>query len=577
MGSTSGKAGPGLKGRRTTEMFGSSWETRLEEARARRAEALAEKGVPDDPVPVEKPWAGEPLPETPPLIDETRENVSRLKRERPTLPALPTRGTPPAAGRAGPADVKSRKRAGKGPATAAVTYSAAPVAAGAGLAPSVRDGVALPRWGLVAAGALIAFLPVAGYAILVRDGGTGPFPPAEAPFTPDDAVVAGPGGLSGTPAVADAPVPPQTSGPGPAVASPSARLAAGSADMPPRSPEAPLLSPVAVETLDFPVELLMAHTVRLAPPAAPLPEGGAERPETVLSALRAPAGERTFEPGAAPFRAASIPASLAIPGAFSGPGTEAAPEILATEADAGPPVPEHRTRPAGLPPATADAVSPRVAPPGASPVLVAIGAPAPLVADGDGPDMRIAALGSGPVPVAPGARLETPLAGGGAMPLRPSDPPPPSVAPGALVVVHAPETVAADTVAAEAETVAGATGFAIEFADPVPFKISNSNVRYFHPEDRETAAAVAEAISARLRDFTAFRPAPDAGTIEVWLEGAAASGASTTASAAPPAPAPAPVRQKPARVRPAPPKPVFETTTITRTRRSGVAGLLSGQ
>jgi hypothetical protein len=59
----------------------------------------------------------------------------------------------------------------------------------------------------------------------------------------------------------------------------------------------------------------------------------------------------------------------------------------------------------------------------------------------------------------------------------------------------------------------------------VPVAIETPSIRYFHPEDRATALAVAELLDDlptpgtvwRLGDFTDYRPLPRRGTVEVWL------------------------------------------------------------
>ena len=53
----------------------------------------------------------------------------------------------------------------------------------------------------------------------------------------------------------------------------------------------------------------------------------------------------------------------------------------------------------------------------------------------------------------------------------------------------------------------------------VDFSINRTNIRYYHSQDRNEAARLAEMIGGRLRDFTSFRPAPVNGTVEVWLAG----------------------------------------------------------
>lgn len=94
------------------------------------------------------------------------------------------------------------------------------------------------------------------------------------------------------------------------------------------------------------------------------------------------------------------------------------------------------------------------------------------------------------------------------------------------VILHAPESVADDALA-EAVARLGAAGVPVGAPSRVDFTVAESNVRYFHTADAEAAAAVAEAIGARLRDFTSFAPAPPDGTIEVWLAGRGASSAAS--------------------------------------------------
>jgi hypothetical protein len=54
---------------------------------------------------------------------------------------------------------------------------------------------------------------------------------------------------------------------------------------------------------------------------------------------------------------------------------------------------------------------------------------------------------------------------------------------------------------------------------PVGFKISTPQIRYYHAEDRDSAAAIAQALGVRLHDLTGFRPSPKRGLIEVWVQG----------------------------------------------------------
>jgi hypothetical protein len=88
--------------------------------------------------------------------------------------------------------------------------------------------------------------------------------------------------------------------------------------------------------------------------------------------------------------------------------------------------------------------------------------------------------------------------------------------PGAVVFINAPSSVPADELESVVENITQA-GYAIERAVRVGFRISETNVRYYHDEDAEFANAIADLVSGRSRDFTTYRPSPDPGTIEVWL------------------------------------------------------------
>ncbi|MEL6517154.1 MAG: hypothetical protein AAFQ39_05515 [Pseudomonadota bacterium] len=92
---------------------------------------------------------------------------------------------------------------------------------------------------------------------------------------------------------------------------------------------------------------------------------------------------------------------------------------------------------------------------------------------------------------------------------------------GVNVFVHAPGT--AQQSAASAITVLRTVGLEATLTAPVAFGISQSNIRYFHAEDRAAAAEVARLLNADLRDFTDFRPSPRAGTVEVWIAGRASA------------------------------------------------------
>ncbi len=53
----------------------------------------------------------------------------------------------------------------------------------------------------------------------------------------------------------------------------------------------------------------------------------------------------------------------------------------------------------------------------------------------------------------------------------------------------------------------------------VGYSITARNLRFFHEEDRQEAARIAKAYDAELRDFTWYRPKPTEGTTELWLTG----------------------------------------------------------
>ncbi|MEO0990717.1 MAG: hypothetical protein AAFX00_07200, partial [Pseudomonadota bacterium] len=62
-------------------------------------------------------------------------------------------------------------------------------------------------------------------------------------------------------------------------------------------------------------------------------------------------------------------------------------------------------------------------------------------------------------------------------------------------------------------------GLASVIVDRTPHTIRASNVRYYHVEDAQVAADIADAIGATARDFTETARRPALGTIEVWLSG----------------------------------------------------------
>lgn len=103
----------------------------------------------------------------------------------------------------------------------------------------------------------------------------------------------------------------------------------------------------------------------------------------------------------------------------------------------------------------------------------------------------------------------------------------------ARVFLHFPPAAADSAEAAVAAL--RAAGVAEATLVPGRVSVGSSNVRYFHEADREAAVAVAKLVAPggaapETRDFTNFRPQPDAGLVEVWFAGAPPSGASPGAA-----------------------------------------------
>jgi hypothetical protein len=69
----------------------------------------------------------------------------------------------------------------------------------------------------------------------------------------------------------------------------------------------------------------------------------------------------------------------------------------------------------------------------------------------------------------------------------------------------------------QAQSTLRSAGFDLTSSSVAGHSVAASQVLFFHQEDAPSAARVAEAIGARVRDFSAFRPAPEQGRLEVWL------------------------------------------------------------
>ena len=62
-------------------------------------------------------------------------------------------------------------------------------------------------------------------------------------------------------------------------------------------------------------------------------------------------------------------------------------------------------------------------------------------------------------------------------------------------------------------------GHSVTQVKEVDLSIASRNLRYFHDTDRNSAARLAEAYDAELKDFTWFEPKPASGVAEIWLSG----------------------------------------------------------
>ncbi len=106
------------------------------------------------------------------------------------------------------------------------------------------------------------------------------------------------------------------------------------------------------------------------------------------------------------------------------------------------------------------------------------------------------------------------------------------------VVVHYPPD-GADLATAAMALIADASPAEVE-GSTVNLAISQTNVRYYHPEDAQAADEILLALGqlgatdAVSRDFTDFRPQPLSGVIEVWIAGSPQPAAAVRRAPAPP-------------------------------------------
>ncbi len=258
------------------------------------------------------------------------------------------------------------------------------------------------------------------------------------------------------------------------------------------------------------------------PEAAPAPEVAAALPQTRPLA----------RPEAAPAEGAATQAALVLPDTATGSLSDTATAPAAAPA----------TAPATAPAATAEPALPIVAAPEpatASPApeqtlaaetpsaIATLTAPAdaPEVAP-DAPEALAAlaapetALPTAPEATAPGAALNSAAPVIAAIPpaARPWDPRGRDLAAAQnLRIILTTSSAMSATQRAGFEAAIESFGFSIGTAQTAGFRISENQVRFFHPEDINAAGALADAVGARVRDFTSFRPAPPPGTLEIYL------------------------------------------------------------
>jgi hypothetical protein len=98
------------------------------------------------------------------------------------------------------------------------------------------------------------------------------------------------------------------------------------------------------------------------------------------------------------------------------------------------------------------------------------------------------------------------------------------------VAVYAPERLDADRRDWAAARLSKTGWQTVETT--TPYTIRETHVRYYHPQDRAAAEQLAMLLETTARDFTSFRPSPDAGYLEVWLGGRGAPQAAPVATRA---------------------------------------------
>ncbi|MFO1143674.1 MAG: hypothetical protein U1E59_15075 [Amaricoccus sp.] len=106
------------------------------------------------------------------------------------------------------------------------------------------------------------------------------------------------------------------------------------------------------------------------------------------------------------------------------------------------------------------------------------------------------------------------------------------------MVIHFPAS--AQPVASSVQAALAAAGGVDVQMVPVRIEIGRSNVRFYHAEDRDAAAALAALVAPVLpdgdapepRDFTDYATPTALGKVEIWLAGAPTGGATSTRASA---------------------------------------------
>lgn len=95
-----------------------------------------------------------------------------------------------------------------------------------------------------------------------------------------------------------------------------------------------------------------------------------------------------------------------------------------------------------------------------------------------------------------------------------------------MVPSFAPQSEAENIV-----TIAARVGVPVDQTRRQAISIRNTNIRYYHDQDREPATLLADNLGGVARDFTNFTPPPNPGVIEIWMAGRSGPAQSNQGSA----------------------------------------------